>query len=70
MLENFLDRVSGEHTEAAADEPTEKQVLLSNWKNKEGDTQALFRPLSPSSDQQLFSLLLRSAPEQSLGQQP
>lgn len=48
MLENFLDWVFGEHTEAAADEPAEKQVLLSNWKNKEGDTQPSSAPCLPA----------------------
>lgn len=48
MLENFLDRVSGEHTETAADEPAERQVLLSNWKNKEGNNQPSSAPCLPT----------------------
>lgn len=30
VLDNFLDWVSGEHTEAAADESAESQVLIKN----------------------------------------
>lgn len=55
MLSDFLDWVSGEHTEAAANDSAENELLLNNQESKEGSTQALFPLLSPSSHQQLFS---------------
>lgn len=51
MLEDFLDWVFGEHTEATAYHPAENQLLLNNQKSKEGSTQpALF----PSAVSQLY----------------
>lgn len=44
MLGDFLDWVSGEHTEATANDSAEKQLLLNNQKSKERSTQ----PSSPT----------------------
>lgn len=71
MLGNFLDWVSGEHTEATANDSAENELLLNNQTRKARGEVPSPLPLcclpAPISD---VSLLLRSTPDQSLRQQP
>lgn len=66
MLGNFLYWVSGEHTEATANDSAENKLLLNNQESKEGRTQPSSPLSAPSSDQQLFStakINLRTKPK-------